>query len=550
MTTEAPPEPVLSTPEFPFAFADPSHAELTWEWDDMHMPHPLAPLAGDYACALAHAFQEPYRKYNDTEFGPFPQEWFSACWNGYVYYAFRRNIALDQRKALFDRVVALNRWLIPTAEAYWRDELLPELKALYAATDAVPVETGSLDEVARGWEAGWDARRRAWDIHFDIISGPYQVMDDLVDAYDAATPGAAAGEALRLAHGQRHELYDVEVAMEQLRELALATPAIAAALRGGSRSLDDLRALPRGEAFVTAAEAFLTEHGHLGQSVDDLALPSWAEEPAGFLVEVARRLDHPPEPAETRRARLEREAESLANGVRQRLADNPKDLARFEEVLHHARKIGFMTETHNYWIDRKSQAVTRSLAIRIGRRLVAEGLLAEPEDILYLHHDEIGPVLRDRSDQRPLIATRKAEHARQRTMTPPRVVGAPAPPPVAEDRFNGPILESTEAGVLKGTGSSAGIATGPARVVLTSLEFDRIRPGDIVVCPSSNPSWVPVFTIIAGLVTNTGGVLSHAAVVAREFGLPAVTGVAGATTEIRDGQLLEIDGTAGTVRLL
>jgi phosphoenolpyruvate synthase/pyruvate phosphate dikinase len=104
--------------------------------------------------------------------------------------------------------------------------------------------------------------------------------------------------------------------------------------------------------------------------------------------------------------------------------------------------------------------------------------------------------------------------------------------------------------VLRGTGASAGIARGPARVVLTSSEFERIRPGDIIVCPSSNPSWVPVFTIAGGLVTNTGGVLSHAAVVAREFGLPAVTGVSGATTTIRDGQHLEIDGTAGTVRLL
>ena len=78
----------------------------------------------------------------------------------------------------------------------------------------------------------------------------------------------------------------------------------------------------------------------------------------------------------------------------------------------------------------------------------------------------------------------------------------------------------------------------------------RIRPGDIIVCPSSNPSWVPVFMVAGGLVTNTGGVLSHAAVVAREFALPAVVGVADATRTIPDGQPIEIDGTLGTVRLL
>jgi pyruvate,water dikinase len=81
-------------------------------------------------------------------------------------------------------------------------------------------------------------------------------------------------------------------------------------------------------------------------------------------------------------------------------------------------------------------------------------------------------------------------------------------------------------------------------------DFDRIQPGDIIVCPSSNPSWVPLFSIAAGLVTDTGGVLSHAAVVARELGLPAVVGTRDATRRISDGQLLELDGAAGIVRLL
>jgi pyruvate,water dikinase len=87
-------------------------------------------------------------------------------------------------------------------------------------------------------------------------------------------------------------------------------------------------------------------------------------------------------------------------------------------------------------------------------------------------------------------------------------------------------------------------------VTLAPDDFGRIMPGDIIVCPSSNPSWVPVFAIAGGLVTNTGGVLSHAAVVAREFGLPAVVGTHDATARIADGRTVEIDGTSGTVRLL
>ena len=87
-------------------------------------------------------------------------------------------------------------------------------------------------------------------------------------------------------------------------------------------------------------------------------------------------------------------------------------------------------------------------------------------------------------------------------------------------------------------------------MTLSQEDFGRIQPGDIIVCPSSNPSWVPVFTIAGGLITNTGGVLSHAAVVAREFGLPAVVGTGDATTKIADGGSSRSTAPAGTVRLL
>ena len=98
--------------------------------------------------------------------------------------------------------------------------------------------------------------------------------------------------------------------------------------------------------------------------------------------------------------------------------------------------------------------------------------------------------------------------------------------------------------------ASVGVVRGRARVTRTQADFGSIQPGDIIVCPSSNPSWVPLFGIAGGLITDTGGVLSHAAVVAREFGLPAVVGTGDATTRIADGRLVELDGSSGLVRLL
>jgi pyruvate,water dikinase len=188
--------------------------------------------------------------------------------------------------------------------------------------------------------------------------------------------------------------------------------------------------------------------------------------------------------------------------------------------------------------------------MRVGARLVRDGAFDSPDDVFFLHRDEVAEAIRDGRPRQALVADRRAEHARNERRIPPPWVGKAPDEEQAGDRFDGPRRTNAPGDTLTGKGASAGVVRGPARVTLTQDDFGRIEPGDIIVCPSSNPSWVPVFTIAGGLVTNTGGVLSHAAVVAREFGLPAVVGTGDATTRIADGRLVEIDGTAGTVRLL
>jgi rifampicin phosphotransferase len=149
---------------------------------------------------------------------------------------------------------------------------------------------------------------------------------------------------------------------------------------------------------------------------------------------------------------------------------------------------------------------------------------------------------------RSIVALRREEHELQKTMTAPETIGRRSQgPPAVDERQPGLGHEEP---VLHGVGASPGIARGTARLVAGADEFERIRPGDIIVCHYTNPSWIPVFTIAGGLVTNVGGVTSHPAVVAREFALPAVVGARGATERIEDGRQIEIDGTAGTVRLV
>jgi len=533
-----------STPDFPFEWGDPGDAAKTWEWDDMHMPTCLAPLASDYALMIVQG-----DRYNQRRLD-IPFEFRGQVFNGYVYYVERHDVPADQLESAREHAAAASRAQIPLAADYWRKALV-ELKEMYAWIAAVPVASLPLDELADAWEGAWARALRAWEIHFYVIIGPYTSLDVLADLYESVVSGAPPGEAVRMTQGTIDELTHVDEGLTRLATLIAANPDLASAVASagnGQPTLAALAELPGGSQFLEELNAFLDRHGHLGQSFDDLALASWAEEPSQLLVELAKRVEQPPEPAAERVARLAAEADALADAFRARIADDPEKLAEFERILAQAREIGHLTETHNYWIDRLCQARLRVLALRVGDRLVDAGVIEQGDDVLYLHRDEIAALLRQPEDRRALVATRRADQAKWGLVRPPRVLGMPpeAGPP---SRFGGDSTGSDDERVLRGTGASAGVVRGPARVVLGPDDFGKVGPGDIIVAPSSNPSWVPLFSIAAGLVTNTGGVLSHAAVVAREFSLPAVVGTREATLRITDGQIVELDGTTGLVRL-
>jgi len=390
-----------------------------------------------------------------------------------------------------------------------------------------------------------------WGLHFMTNAGSYQSLNDLADLYESLLGGAPADEAFRLVRGQPNELQRVQRDLYLLTEQARARPAVADLItRDPGAALDAIRRTDGGPSFLQAFAEFLDAHGHLGQPYDDLTFPSWGDDPALVLAEVRKRLLHPAGDPEHTRQRLAAEAEALAGQLRARLRQRPEDLHRFEEALALARDAGPLTEGHNYWLDRMLQAHIHRLARRVGRRLTGAGVLDREDDVFFLFADEIAQSLREPADRRAKVADRRAELAHWRTVKPPRVLGKPPEVPPPPNRFEPPPRVQKDAHVLRGIGASPGKGHGPARVVSSADDFARVQSGDVLVCPSSNPSWVPLFGIISGLVTNTGGALSHAAVVAREFGVPAVVGTGEATERLRDGQLVEVDGTAGEVRLL
>jgi phosphoenolpyruvate synthase/pyruvate phosphate dikinase len=188
--------------------------------------------------------------------------------------------------------------------------------------------------------------------------------------------------------------------------------------------------------------------------------------------------------------------------------------------------------------------VYKQALLEEAERLVQAGVLGEDDDIFYLTFAELDEVVRTRAADDGLIRRRRDEFRSYQALTPPRVLTSEGESVAGAYRRHG-----LPPGALVGLAVSAGTVEGRARVVLDMAAAD-VEPGDILVTTSTDPSWSPLFVAIAGLVTEVGGLMTHGSVIAREYGLPAVVGVEGATRLIRDGQRIRVHGTDGYVEIV
>lgn len=212
-----------------------------------------------------------------------------------------------------------------------------------------------------------------------------------------------------------------------------------------------------------------------------------------------------------------------------------------------------------------TNAVVRYAALDIGRRLVERDQLSSREDAAMLRRGELIDALRDGDDVRELARRRRAERAWVAAHPGPEVLNGPDHPPPdlrwlpeAVRKTTGALLwvasfeydtsgDAATGDVLRGTGGSPGQVRGTVRIVDSPEDFDRVSAGDIMVCPTTTPAWTVVFPNLAGLVTEGGGLLAHSAIAAREHRIPAVIGVDDAREQLEDGEIVELDGTQGTI---
>ncbi len=311
--------------------------------------------------------------------------------------------------------------------------------------------------------------------------------------------------------------------------------------------LDELPRLAGGREARDAIQTWLDRYGMRGAGEIDITRPRWSERPTLLLPlilghvrsfgpgEAGRRFE------QGRQEALKKEQELLER--LRALPDGEQKAEETKRMIDRVRTFAGYREYPKYGMVSRYFAYKQAL-LEEAERLVQAGVLREKEDIFYLRFQELQEVVRTGQVDDRLLHQRKEAFQSYQALTPPRVLTSDGEAVAGSYR-----RDDLPAGALVGLAVSAGTVEGRARVILDMAEAD-LEPGDILVTAFTDPSWTPLFVTIAGLVTEVGGLMTHGAVIAREYGLPAVVGVEQATRRIRDGQRIRVHGTDGYVEIL
>ena len=566
----------LGDETFPVTWDSEVEKDFFWVYDDLHIPHPVSPMffdIGGWWLSCDHMFRR---------FGtPFAVDWLAKNVNGYVYttaipadpdlriegteYSSRYGARVPRDATFAATMGAYLDVVLPVYGRdfadWWRDRLRPEMERNFAfLEERLDAADGmSLADAACLLEDAIDIHDRHWKIHWMLNFAQLSATLDL-RAVMEKTRGTVDEELLgRLQNSASDRNWDSIEALWRMKNEVRDDPELRATFAPESTAEigDALRASERGRGFIAErVEPYQREFGWHAVWSHEFIFPTVREhmEPVLELVRGYLTSDYDfPSAIEAMRRDIAAASEEILEG----LTGEALETMRAANAVN--LRMAPLTPDHHFYIDQGANAHLRLVLLVVGRKLVEAGRLDQLDDVLYLRYNELRSLIGspESLDARGLVASRRAEREAAARVHPRDWVGTVTPSQLAfpylvnwgyPARFH--QQQSDDTRLITGLGASPGVIEGIARVVRTVDEFDEVRDGDILVCQMTNPAWVVLFTKIAGLVTDTGGTTSHPAVLAREFGIPAVIGTSVATSRISTGDRITIDGTAGRVEIL
>jgi pyruvate,water dikinase len=454
-------------------------------------------------------------------------------------------------------------------DSYWAMRA-GELTAAYEHFDNLDLSAMPPAELWTVLKDAYAFHRRAWFIHFEVM---YVLTANYLAFYALAEEiGLSGSQVSAFLAGQQTFYSRTDEELWRLAGLAQSLNLTAPLTHGDPADMRNrIAALPGGAAWLAELDAFLAVYGQRTEETCRVDTPSWIEDPSPALYAIGGFLAKPAG-FDFHAARSAAIAERDAQIDEARRRVNGGDLQRFNEALasNQAANFAWWNEEHNYLIDRRAAIPVRRATLELGARLAADGRIERPDDMFYLFKPELFAAMESGGGKAwpelaAMIPDRRAyfEHWRERGPSLPTMLGTiphTVPDPIMIEVFglSGHFLETLRGGdgtgedatEIRGFPAAKGIVEGVARVITTVTDLHSVLPGEILVCGGTTTEWTPAFGIIAACVCDTGGSLTHAAIVSREYGIPCVVGTAVATQTIKTGDRVRVDGRAGTVRVL
>ena len=436
----------------------------------------------------------------------------------------------------------------------WRERAMPELEAATAKWAALDIAGAADATLMDGIRELTESEGWYWSGNGGHTFGVAKSVDDQLQCFlreslpdhNFTSGQFLSGFKSRImqANDELFEIAKVLRADEELNLLILATPA--------HRLMGELEARSDTKQILKDIDTYLQRYGHQGYSLD-FCEPTQQEDPSALFVtlkNMVRREDYDPkqheQEAHRKKEKALKEIDELLEGLQR---------WQFRYRLWFANKYYPMREESCFVLGMAWPAL-RPMAAELGRRMVEVGTFKQPNDVYHMYTAELEEAIKSRGDNKAkpelgeLAQERRELRERRKRLHPPGT----CPPEASE--MPGIAFKETQiknddsSDTLMGIPVSPGTITAEASVIMNPSEFSNMVPGSILVCPMTSPAWTQLFAHAQGLVTDIGGILGHGSIVAREYGIPAVVGTGNGTQRIKHGQLIEVDGDSGTVKLL
>jgi len=566
-----------------------------WYQDKIHAPEPMPPLDEIFH----QAWQISLSQHTTRVFCIPPAQ--GICQRMLGCYMYICAIEPPPENVIGEKAELFGKRVFPVFENYEKlwDEWLPRFQALGRELEAVKVPeelpryTPDMDfgshvppvsaaqELMEAFNDVVNIMYRGWQYHFNYLNLSYLAYLMFVEAAQKVFPGISLSAIGKMVAGAEVSMFRPEEELCRLARLAHVEPKVANILksdRPATNKMESLRETDAGrmwmEEWDRIKDPWLYVSCGSGWFHHEGSWLSKPDVPFSYLKGYLERLD--------KGEKIERSLTAIADARErlideyQRLIKTPEDRKSFEDAHRNVRTIYTYAENHLFWVEHWFHTIWFDKMRDFAKLFVKQGVLKDEEDFFMFNRLEVPYLIEDTASSWALgenIPTLKwADKAAKRKeilkaaakWNAPPALGVP-PKEVAEpftvmlwgvttdkveDWLAGVEAKPEDVSELKGFAASAGIAEGPARVLKLLEEIVTLQPGEIMVVGNTNPAWAPVFSKIKAAVTDIGGITSHAAIVCREYGLPSVTGTGTATSVIKTGDIIKVDGDRGVVTIV